>query len=243
MGQSKNVIIFGATSGIGRGLALCFVKDGYHVAATGRRKELLGSLQKEAPGQISVFENDVNQLEETEKVFKNIVEIFKTVDVIVHCSGTGDENPELGWQTENNTLQTNVIAAAHIYGLAFKLFREQQSGHLAAISSIASLRGNRHAPAYFASKAFQVNYLESLYLKTKEIKSGKVYVTDIRPGFVDTKMALGNEIFWLTPLPKAVRQIYAAIRQKRRKVYISHRWMWIALVLKVVPARLIKIFK
>lgn len=243
MSQTKNVIIFGATSGIGRGLALCFVKDGCRVAITGRRKEMLDSLQKEAPCQIFVFENDVNQLEETGKVFKNIVEIFKTVDVIVHCSGIGDENPELNWQTENETLQTNVVAAAHIYGLAFKLFREQQFGHLAAISSIASLRGNRHAPAYFASKAFQVNYLESLYLKTKEIKSGKVYVTDIRPGFVDTKMALGNEIFWLTPLPKAVRQIYAAIRQKRRKVYISHRWAWIALVLKVVPARLIKIFK
>lgn len=243
MSQTKNVIIFGATSGIGRGLTLCFVKDGYCVAATGRRKELLASLQKEAPNQISVFENDVNQLEETEQVFKNIVQAFKTIDVIVHCSGIGDENPELNWQTENDTLQTNVIAAAHIYGLAFKLFREQQFGHLAAISSIASLRGNRHAPAYFASKSFQVNYLESLYLKTKEIKSGKVYITDIRPGFVDTKMALGNEIFWLTPLPKAVRQIYAAIRQKRRKVYVSHRWAFIAMVLKIVPARLIKIFK
>jgi short-subunit dehydrogenase len=243
MNQTKNVIIFGATSGIGRGLALLFAKDGYRIAATGRRRDLLDSLQKEAPNQIAVFENDVNQLEETEKVFKHILEIFKTVDVIVHCSGIGDENPKLIWQTENNTLQTNVVAAAHIYGLAFKLFSEQQFGHLAAISSIASLRGNRHAPAYFASKAFQVNYLESLYLKTKEIKSGKVFITDIRPGFVDTKMALGNEIFWLTPLPKAVRQIYSAIRQKRRKVYISHRWAWIALVLKIVPARLIRIFK
>lgn len=243
MSQTKKVVIFGATSGIGRGLALLFAKDGYRVAATGRRRDLLESLQKEAADQIVVFENDVNQMEETKQVFSKIVDAFKTVDVVVHCSGIGDENPELNWQTEHGTLQTNVIAAAHIYGLAFKLFRDQQYGHLAAISSIASLRGNRHAPAYFASKAFQVNYLESLYLKTKEIESGKVYITDIRPGFVDTKMALGNEIFWLTPLPKAVRQIYKAIRQKRRKVYVSHRWAWIALVLKIVPASLIKIFK
>jgi len=243
MSQGKNVIIFGATSGIGRGLVLFFAKDGYQIAATGRRKDMLESLRKEAPNHIAVYENDVNLLRETEQVFRKIVETFKTIDVIVHCSGIGDENPALDWPTEQNTLQTNVIAAAHIYGLAFKLFRKQQFGHLAAISSIASLRGNRHAPAYFASKAFQVNYLESLYLKTKEIKSGNVYITDIRPGFVNTKMALGNEIFWLTPLPKAVRQIYAAIGQKRRKVYISHRWAWIALALKVVPARLIRIFK
>lgn len=136
-----------------------------------------------------------------------------------------------------------MLAAAQLYVLVFKHFKKQGFGHLVAISSIASLRGNRHAPAYFASKAFQVNYLESLYLKTKEVKSGKIFITDIRPGFVDTKMALSNEIFWLVPLPKTADQIYTAIRQKKRKVYISHRWALIAFVLKIVPSSWIKFFK
>ncbi|WP_452600022.1 SDR family NAD(P)-dependent oxidoreductase, partial [Pontimicrobium sp. MEBiC01747] len=152
----------------------------------------------------------------------------------------GYENPELEWEKEQDTIQTNVLGATRIYDLVFNLFKTQGYGHLAAISSIASLRGNRESPAYFASKAYQVNYLESLYLKTKEIKGGKVYITDIRPGFVDTKMALGDGIFWMASLPKATRQIYKAIKRKKRRVYISKRWILIAWVLKIVPSWLIK---
>ena len=109
-----------------------------------------------------------------------------------------------------------------------------------SISSIASLRGNRFAPSYYASKAFQVNYLESLYFKSKEIKGGKVFVTDIRPGFVDTRMALGDGVFWMASLEKASKQIYKAIKRKKRRVYISKRWILIAWVLKIVPSWLIK---
>ncbi|MBU2527491.1 MAG: SDR family NAD(P)-dependent oxidoreductase [Bacteroidetes bacterium] len=236
----KKILIFGATSGIGKMLAEKFVSEGAYVIATGRRFPLLEALRETAQDKIEIYQNDVVQIEETEKLFHQLIAKHGTLDTVVHCSGIGAENHKLDWSVEAETLKTNVWAATHIYGLVFKQFQKQQSGHLVAISSIASLRGNRHAPAYFASKAFQVNYLESLYFKTKEIKSGKVYVTDIRPGFVDTKMALGNEIFWLTPLPKAVRQIYSAIAHKKRKVYISHRWALVAFVLKIVPSQLIK---
>lgn len=237
------VWVIGATSGIGKSLAEKFAEDSYNVIASGRRLELLNQLKEKYPEQTTIFEQDVNDFFQNELRLSQILEKYPQVDLVVHCAGIGEENPALDWETEQKTLQTNVLAAAHLYGLVFKHFKKQGFGHLAAISSIASLRGNRHAPAYFASKAFQVNYLESLYLKTKEIKPGKIYITDIRPGFVDTKMALGNEIFWLVPLPKAARQIYKAIRQKKRKVYISHRWALIAVVLKTVPSSWIKFFK
>jgi len=120
------------------------------------------------------------------------------------------------------------------------LFKNQQFGHLVGISSIASLRGNRAAPVYFASKAYQKAYLESLYIKTKSIKSKKVFITDIRPGFVDTAMALGDGIFWLVSLEKAVKQIHTAIKKKKRVAYISKRWRLIAWVLKIAPAWLLK---
>ena len=77
-------------------------------------------------------------------------------------------------------------------------------------------------------------------MKTKTIKSNKVFITDVRPGFVDTAMALGDGIFWMVPLDKAVKQIYKAIKNKKRVVYISKRWKLIALVLKMAPARLLK---
>ncbi len=238
----SKAIVFGASSGIGKELAALLVKDGYQVAITGRRFELLQTIKESAPEQYHIFQHDVQQLDQTEKVFQKIMYVFGTVDLVVLSSGIGDVNRKLLWETEMNTFQTNIIGAAKVYNLAFNQFVKQGFGHLVGITSIASLRGNRFAPAYFSSKAFQANYLESLYLKSKEVKSGKVYVTDIRPGYVDTRMALGDEIFWMVPLDKATRQIYGAVKRKKRKVYISKRWNLIAWVLRVVPSWLIKKF-
>ncbi len=235
-----NAIIFGATSGIGKTLASYFIKENYRVAITGRRLSLLETIKEESPSQYSIYENDVQNIEQTKTVFNQIITNFKTIDLIIHCSGVGYENPNLEWDKAYDTIKTNIIGAMHIYNLGFHLFKKQKFGHLVAISSIASLRGNRGAPAYFASKAFQVNYLESLYLKTKEVKGGNVYITDIRPGFVDTKMALGEGIFWMASLEKASQQIYRAIKNKKRRVYITKRWNLIAWVLKIVPSWLIK---
>ncbi|NNL16194.1 MAG: SDR family NAD(P)-dependent oxidoreductase [Flavobacteriaceae bacterium] len=235
-----NAIVFGATSGIGKQLATMLVNDGFKVAITGRSLDLLNLIKDTNPRSFTVMENDVQIISQTETVFQELVKKFKTIDLIIHSSGVGYENPELQWEKEKDTILTNVLGATRIYDLAFNLFKKQGFGHLAAISSIASLRGNRESPAYFASKAFQVNYLESMYFKSKEIKDGKVYITDIRPGFVDTKMALGDGIFWMSSLEKASRQIYKAIKHKKRKVYISKRWNLIAWVLKIVPSWLMK---
>jgi len=238
-----NAIIFGGTSGIGKTLAMFLVNDGYKVAITGRRLELLNEIKAAHPNEISVKQHDVQDLVHTEIIFRELLEELKTIDLIIHCSGIGYENPELDWEKEYETIKTNVLGATRIYDLSFNVFKQQGFGHLAAISSIASLRGNRESPSYFASKAYQVNYLESLYFKAKEIESGKVYITDIRPGFIDTKMALGSDIFWMTPLDKASQQIYSAIKRKKRRVYISKRWNLIAWVLKIVPSWMIKMVK
>lgn len=235
-----NAIIFGATSGIGKALIKYLLKDGYIIAITGRRLQLLEEIKAEKPNKISIFEHDAQDIEASKNVFETILKQFKTIDLVIHSSGVGYENPELDWEKEYDTVKTNVVGATRIYDLVFNQFIKQKSGQLAAISSIASLRGNRGAPAYFASKAYQVNYLESLYLKTKEVKGGKINITDIRPGFIDTKMALGDGIFWMASLEKATRQIYSAINKKKRRVYISKRWNLVAWVLKIVPSWLIK---
>lgn len=235
-----HAIVFGASSGIGKQLSEYLVKDGFIVAILGRRLNLLNKIKANNPNKYLVKQQDAQEINKTKKIFDELVSELGTVDIIIHSSGIGYENSKLEWEKEYETLKTNVIGATHIYDLAFNLFKKQGFGHLVAISSIASLRGNRESPAYFASKAYQVNYLESLYFKSKEIKKGKVFITDIRPGFVDTKMALGNGIFWMSSLDKASKQIYSAIKKKKRKIYITKRWVLIAWILKIVPSWLIK---
>jgi short-subunit dehydrogenase len=236
----KNAIVFGATSGIGKSVTRILIKEGYKVAITGRRLEKLEELKKEFPDQILVKQNDIQQIEDVEKVFNEIVLEFKTIDLVIQSSGVGFVNPKLDWDKEQQTILTNVLGVTKLYVLAYKLFKEQQFGHLVGISSIASIRGSRAAPDYFASKAYQKSYLEGLYIKTKSIKSKKVFITDIRPGFVDTPMALGDQLFWMVPLEKAAIQIYSAIKKKKRVAYISKRWQLVAWVLKIVPAWILK---
>ncbi len=235
-----NAIVFGGTSGIGRMLVDFLVEDGYRVGVIGRRGRLLKEISDEYQDKVLTRELDVQDLEMTASTFREITDLFGTIDLVVHCSGIGYENPMLDFQLEMDTIKTNVLAATHIYDLAFNHFRNQKSGHLASVSSIASLRGNRHSPSYFASKAYQVNYLESLYFKSKEIEGAKIYITDIRPGYINTRMALGNDKFWMSGLEKASKQIYRVIKQKRRKAYITKRWILISWVLKIVPSWLIK---
>lgn len=233
----KTALIIGATSGIGKELAKLLVADNYRVIITGRREKLLKEIKQTAPEKYIIKVQDVTDLISCDTLFENLKNKFKTIDLIVYSSGVGEANYTLDWEKELPTLSTNVLAASKIYGLAYNFFRAQGYGHLVGISSIASIRGNRHTPAYFASKAFQANYLESLYMKGKRSKA-KIYVTDIQPGFVDTAMALGTT-FWMASLEKATKQIYTAIKQKKRKAYITKRWRLIAFVLKNVPTKLL----
>ncbi len=230
----KKALIIGATSGIGKELAKLLVADNYNVVITGRREKLLQEIKETNPEKYSIKVHDVTNLNSCETLFSELKQELKTIDLIVYSSGVGDPNYKLEWEKELPTLQVNIISAVKVYGLAYNFFRKQGYGHLVGISSIASIRGNRHVPAYFASKAFQANYLESLWLKGKRSKA-KIMVTDIQPGFVDTSMAIGNT-FWMSTTEKATKQIYSAIKKKKKKAYITKRWRLVAILLKVIPS-------
>tara|TARA_R110001583_G_scaffold71180_1_gene200809 strand:+ start:19078 stop:19797 length:720 start_codon:yes stop_codon:yes gene_type:complete len=233
----KNALVIGATSGIGKELAELLVADNYKVVITGRREKRLLEIKETNPSNYIIKVHDVTDLVSCELLFTELKKELKTIDLIVYSSGVGAPNYNLQWEKELPTLQTNILAATKVYGLAYNFFREQGYGHLVGISSIASIRGNRHVPAYFASKAFQANYLESLWMKGKRSKAN-IVVTDIQPGFVDTSMAIGTT-FWMASANKATNQIYVAIKKKKKKAYITKRWKLVAFVLKIVPANIL----
>lgn len=234
----KNAIIFGGTSGIGKELAKLLVNDGYNVLITGRRLERLEEIQAENPDQYKIRKHDVTEVEDTNKLFEELPSMYDKIDLIVHNSGIMQPNFTLDWNRDLPTLETNVIGATKIYQLAYNYFAAQGYGHLVGITSIASLRGNRQVAAYHASKAFQSSYMESLYMKSKRTKKAKIDVTNILPGYVDTDIIKG-ETFWMAPLEKATKQIYTAIKKKKRKAYITKRWAFVAFMLRIVPTKLL----
>jgi short-subunit dehydrogenase len=119
----------------------------------------------------------------------------------------------------------------------FNYMVQQGHGQLAVISSVAGVRGNSFTPAYSASKAYVSNYAEGLNIKARKQKVA-IVVSDIRPGFVKTKMAQGNGQFWVAPVEKAARQIRAAIAAKKRVAYITKRWWLVAQLMKILPFRI-----
>ena len=240
--MTRNAIVFGATSGIGRALSQLLAEDGYRVMITGRRLERLESLKASAPESYLIRQHDITDVDDTGKLFEELPSAMGQVDLIIHNSGIGENNFDLEWDKDLPTLNTNVMGAARVYQLAYNYFKVQGHGHLVGITSIASLVGNRHVPAYHASKSFQSNYLESLWMKARRTKKAKIKVTDILPGYVDTDIITG-ETFWMAPLDKASRQIYAGIKKKKRRVYITRRWGLIARLIGVLPPQiLVKFF-
>lgn len=230
----KKAIIIGATSGIGKGLAMLLADKDYKVGITGRRSGLLNELLTKKPDSFLTKTIDITDTQTSIEKLNELVLELGGLDLLVISSGTGDINEKLDFEIEKLTIDTNVIGFTAIADWTFKYFEKQKFGHLVAISSIAGLRGGRHAPSYNATKAFQINYLEGLRQKAKNLRT-KIYVTDIRPGFVNTDMAKGDGLFWVMPVNKVVKQIYIAIKKKRKVVYVTKRWRIIAKILKILP--------
>jgi short-subunit dehydrogenase len=233
----KTVIIIGASSGLGRELARLYAAHQYRVGITGRRTALLQELERENPPAYVTKTLDVTDPVRAVEQLEELVSELGGLDLLIISAGTGDLNPALAFELEHQTIVTNVLGFTAVADWAFHWFATQQFGHLVALSSIGGLRGSRHAPAYNASKAYQINYLEGLRQKARQLGLPLV-VTDIRPGLVDTAMAQGEGLFWVMPVAKTAQQIYQAISSQKKVAYVTKRWGLLAFILKRIPRSL-----
>jgi short-subunit dehydrogenase len=230
----KSAIIIGASSGIGRALAVTLSLDGYRVGVVARRTDLLAELQAELTGPCVIKTVDVSRPELAMPLLRELIEELRDVELFIVSAGTGFDNTALEWEPERETIAVNVVGFASMVNVAVAHLEARGSGHLVGVSSLAALRGNGVAPAYSASKAFVSNYLQGMRYRFDKSKL-PIVVTDVQPGFVDTRMAGGDRLFWVASPQKAARQIAAAIRGRKRRVYITRRWRLIAWVLRVLP--------
>jgi short-subunit dehydrogenase len=233
MHLKKKILIIGATSGIGKALAVAYAKSGNIVGVTGRRVELLSQLHDSFPQNILYAEHDIRGANNQE-IFDELVKRMDGLDILIVSSGVGFENDDFEWNLEKQTIDVNVVGYSEILNIGYRHFLKQTFGHIVGISSIAAIRGIDACPAYSASKAYISNYLEAIRKKAKKRKV-KILVTEIMPGFVDTEMAKGEGLFWVAPVEKAAVQIMQAIDNRKIIAYITRRWKLIAFLLKFIP--------
>jgi short-subunit dehydrogenase len=231
--MNKKIIIVGASSGIGRRMAELYAEQGYNIGVTGRRIGLLEELKNKFPQQAEYECFDVTGKENISRL-DTLVKKLGGLDILIISAGNGEPSEDLNWAIDKATVDTNVNGFIEIANWAFNYFVKQGQGQLAIISSVGANRGGLHAPAYNASKAFQSSYAYGLSLKAGRLNKN-VSVTCIEPGFVDTKMAKSDKLFWVVPVDKAARQIIRAIEKRKRKVYVSRRWWLVAKALRWMP--------
>ena len=237
--KAMNIIIIGATSGIGKALFENYVTKGNIVAIIGRRTNLLEQLKQDHPSNTIIAKADVTNQSEIGQAIESLQQELGQIDMAIVCSGVGEINPLLDYVIEKPTIETNVIGWTFVIDMLYNIFERQKHGHLVAITSVGGLRGEPMSPAYSASKAYQINYMEALRKKAFK-DNGKILVTDIRPGLVDTAMAKGDGLFWVMPVEKVARQICTAIQKKKSRAYITKRWHILAIIIKYLPYWLYK---
>ena len=237
--NKKTIIIIGATSGIGKALFEKYAADGNRMGIVGRRTHLLEELWQKHPDTTVTATADITKQDETAQAIDTLCTELKGIDLAIVCSGMGDINATIDYAVERPTIDTNVTGWTFVIDTLYRIFEQQGHGHLVAITSAGGLRGEPMAPAYSATKAYQINYMEAL--RKKAYKGGQhIHVTDIRPGLVDTAMAKGEGLFWVMPVEKVASQIVAAIRKKKSKAYVTKRWHVLAIINKNLPFAIYK---
>lgn len=242
--MDKKVIIIGATSGIGREVALIYIAQGWKVGVAGRREAELEALRSAYPEQVSAQALDITKEDAPQKL-QALIEQVGGMDVFLLSSGIGKQNPTLETGLELTTATTNVEGFIRMTNAAYHYFEQQGHGHLAVISSIAGTKGLGAAPAYSATKGFQNIYMDALD-QLARMKKLNIRFTDIRPGFVATPLLNNQKKYpMLMDAPIVALDIVSAIEKKKRVAIIDWKfrllvgfwrlipkWIWLRLPIK-----------
>ena len=202
--MNGKVWITGASSGIGKALAIKFATEGWQVAASARRENLLQELNNNNSN-IHPFPLDVKDESMTKKIFQDIVEKFQMIDICVFCAGIHDPEAEkkLSIEKIREIMETNFFGTLNCIMAVNSYFRERKNGHISIVSSVAAYRGFPAASGYCASKAALTSLAESLYF---DFKRYNVRVSVVSPGFIKTPMTDKNKF----PMPMIKSSEYAA---------------------------------
>jgi len=236
--KQKKIWITGASSGIGKSVAEKFANEGWKVAVSARRKELLDELAKN-PNIVS-FPLDVTNRNQINEVFKNILDNFGELDICLFSSGTYEPKDEQNIDPDKikNVINVNFIGVIDCVKSVERYFKDKKSGHISIVSSIAGYRGLPNSSGYGPSKAALTNFSESIYF---DFKKFGVRVSVISPGFIKTPLTDKNEFpmpFLKTPEYAAEKIFNGLVKSSAFEIHFPKGLTLTLKFLRILPYRL-----
>ena len=235
----KNIWITGASSGIGKALALRFAQEGWQVAASARRENLLNEISK-LNKNISPFPLDVTDKEKCKEVFEEIKNKYQNLDICFFSTGTWDPKKEKDIDIEQmeSVMKINFFGTLNCIKTVENYFKDKKSGHISIVSSVAGYRGLPNSTGYGASKAALINLAESLYF---DFGRHNVRISLVSPGFIKTPMTDKNEFkmpFLKTPEFAADKIYNGLVNGSNFEIDFPKELTLILKLLKILPNRL-----
>ena len=237
MTEKKIIWITGASSGIGKALAIKFAEKGWIVAASARRENLLEDLNKFNPN-IYSFPLDVTEIENCKLIANKIIEKFGGIDICVFGTGMHDPKSEKRFNLNKirEIMEVNYFGTMNSINSIYEYFSEKKNGQISIISSVAGYRGLPAAGAYCASKAALTSYAESLNF---DMKMKNVRISLISPGFIKTPMTDQNDF----PMPMikspefAANEIYKGLTEKKSfEIHFPKAFTYFLKFLQILPS-------
>jgi len=220
------VLITGASSGIGKGIALEIAARGAHLGLLARREELLNEIVNEATSKgvkAVAVTADVRDAKAVREAADRVRAELGPIDILIANAGIGTADHALRLTPEHaaNVIGINVLGAVNSVAAVLPEMVERRQGRLVAMSSLAAYRGLAKSAAYCASKAALTSYFESLRI---DLRDSGIGVTIIHPGFIKTDLTAGREakMPYLMELDDGVRKIVSAIEREKK----SYAFPW-----------------
>ena len=236
MEDKKVIWITGASSGIGKALAIKFAENGWLVAASARRENLLNELKK-INQNIFPFPLDVTEVDACKSVAKDIIKQFNNIDICVFGTGMHDPKSEKKFNLDKirEIMEVNYFGTMNSINSVYDYYNDKKSGQISIISSVAGYRGLPGAGAYCASKSALTSFTESLQF---EMKRKNVRISLVSPGFIKTPMTDQNDF----PMPFikspefAAEQIYIGlIKKKSFEIHFPKTFTYFLKFLRLLP--------
>ena len=233
--NQKKIWITGASSGIGKALAEKFSLEGWKVAISARRKEILDDMAEKE--NIFSYPLDVTNQNQIKDVFSKIINDFGDLDLCVFSSGTYDPKLEQEINIKQNkfVMETNFFGVLYCIKTVEKYFKEKKEGHISIVSSIAGYRGLPNSSGYGPSKAALTNLTESLYF---DFKKHNVRISLVSPGFIKTPLTDKNEFqmpFIKSPEFAAEKMFNGLTKTNAFEIHFPKALTVILKILRILP--------